>query len=227
MTYNEQLKLIKEQANINNTWSASQAQKQMDFQERMSNTAHQREMADLKAAGLNPVLAANSGASIPSGAMGSTDETSTGAIADFLKEMMVQESANARAAIKAATTAAAAAKKNNSYYSNDPYYKMMDDFVYGLTGQNVQELVVKAGQNVANLGEIVREDIAKSGKWQIDKNSGKAVTAMGDYPIPTYETAKQQINYIQGLITSAKTSLNKVFSNVKSKSTHHHSGSTR
>lgn len=69
------------------------AREQMDFQERMANTAHQRQVSDLRKAGLNPILSQRlGGAATPPGALAQT--TNVGA-------------AMAEGALKGSTTAIA------------------------------------------------------------------------------------------------------------------------
>lgn len=113
MIYDTSNPLTAIQASVaqNNAWSAEQAQKQMDFQREMSNTAHQREVADLKAAGLNPVLSARlGGASTPSGAMAQGDTSGTSTLVDLL--MMSMETANAAAGAARAAAASSSTDKS-------------------------------------------------------------------------------------------------------------------
>jgi len=64
-----------------NNKSAKSTEKQMAFQDDMSSTAHQREVLDLKEAGLNPMLSAKlGGASTPQGASYEYKDVGTGAI---------------------------------------------------------------------------------------------------------------------------------------------------
>lgn len=62
------------------------AQNQMDFQERMSSTAHQREVKDLLAAGLNPMLSGKyGGSSTPPGAQATVENTMGRGVATALQ----------------------------------------------------------------------------------------------------------------------------------------------
>lgn len=95
-------KYLQEITDRNNAESSKQADKMMAFQREMSDTAHQREVADLKAAGLNPVLSAGGqGASSPQGAMGQTDMSAASALTQYLGSLINQQTAISVAQINA------------------------------------------------------------------------------------------------------------------------------
>lgn len=82
---------------VSGLFDKSSAEDQMEFQEEMSSTAHQREVEDLRAAGLNPILSAKyGGASTPGGASWSMPDLGASVSSGFAAAKTKEETKNAQ-----------------------------------------------------------------------------------------------------------------------------------
>lgn len=126
------------QTEMVNAFNAEEALKNRDWQERMSNTAHQREVQDLIKAGLNPVLSAMNGqgaftgsGSAAEGQKAVADNTLGNGVISLMSSML-----NAQSALTVANVHASASRYSADSYaaSQSAYREMMSKHYEMQTG---------------------------------------------------------------------------------------------
>lgn len=180
-----------EQAAINRNWqresnniamqfSAAEAAKNRNWQQYMSDTAHQREVRDLKAAGLNPVLSAmgGNGAAVTSGAtasgytssggQASADTSANTALVSLLGAMLQAQSSIANSATSAISNLAVADKYNaaSKYAADLGLYGVKYSSDQSLAGTRYSADVHAAASRYTSDNSLLSTEISSTAqKW--------------------------------------------------------------
>jgi len=140
-----------------NAANAQQASQQMDFQREMSSTAYQRATADMKAAGLNPMLAySQGGATTPGGAMATMQNSTASAAANASQALQQRQTIAATDNTRADT----ALKNSQALVNQATVPKIVQDTLTGGHSASQIEQMVRRLREENDLGwsgESIRE----------------------------------------------------------------------
>lgn len=202
------------QAEIQRAWSAEQAElarryntveaaKNRDWQQMMSSSAHQREVRDLQAAGLNPVLSAMGGngaavtsgatasSAVPSGSTANTDESMNAALASIIGTLLTNQQRTMETMINASLTERMTEKSLAVQEALGLYgYNVSRANALTSAGAQIHAADLSYDYNIKHLNWQERSDMA----WRILEKDKIAATK---------SDIESQIDYRIGLLISA------------------------
>lgn len=212
-------------------FNANQAQLNRDWQERMSATAHQREVADLKAAGLNPVLSVNAGAPVGSGATASSSNALTGVLGELaglamnavsnLSQAVTSNTANVYSMLEQQRTAKqnADVSFNASKYSSDVAKYAAD--LSSQTQLSMNQANLKMQKYVAELNSLTNKEVARiAGEYNVKTTKMNNFIQQNAAELSYLAALKTNAasNYTS-LINTAGTNANQMMMNIRDNAT--------
>ena len=188
---------------LGNHSAKREAQRNRDWQEEMSNTSIQRRMADLKAAGLNPLLAvesAGSGASTPSGAQANVEKIDFGQALNAY--MTYKQSQVADAEARRINADAQRIEDDNTLFKYKEAEKIMDNQLNALnisTEKLRQDLMKIQGQN-GKIDYLIKTLKAKGIKIDNDQAEVALAFMQRDLGLIENGTTAKNYEYITGQV---------------------------
>lgn len=184
---------------VTGAFNAREASLNRRWQEQMSNTSHQREVKDLIAAGLNPILSVNSGASTPGGSAASISSADTAGDFAAISNAKTARAVGAAQADQLAAQAAAARStvdlnaKLGSKADADTAKSVADTALSGVTAaKSAQD--IRESQSRVMLNDVnARIAESEASKQKVVKSLYEAGAPVVDKAVNLFRNSAQPI----------------------------------